>query len=154
MHIDNCTKSDFDSILTTIKDFWGSDRTRHLHHPTLVVEFGDTAFVARENGALCGYLFGFYSQREPLAYAHLIAVHSGFRRSGVGKMLYGHYEEAARKKGCTHLKAITGLANRESVAFHQSLGFALTGPDIRDGIRYVKDYGGPGEDRVVFLKML
>ena len=42
-----CNKDDFDQIITNIKEFWGSDRTLRLHHPILVNEFGNTAFVLK-----------------------------------------------------------------------------------------------------------
>jgi len=40
MKIESCTKNDFNEILRDISDFWGSDRTLHLHQPYLFHEFG------------------------------------------------------------------------------------------------------------------
>lgn len=154
MQIESCSKADFDEIISHIEDFWGSGRTLHLHHPTLIYEFGNTAYVAKENGVVCAYLFGFYSQTEPTAYAHLLAVREGCRRRGLAKLLYAHFEEAARRKGCRRMKAITKPANRESIAFHKSAGMALTGKDVIDNVAVVLDYSGPGEHRVVFEKDL
>jgi hypothetical protein len=31
MKIENCTIDDFNEIIRDISDFWGSDRTLHLH---------------------------------------------------------------------------------------------------------------------------
>ncbi len=154
MHIENCTQSDFNRILSNIDSFWGSNRALHLHHPMLLFEFGNTAFVARESGNLCGYLFGFYSQMEPYAYAHLVAVHPTYRRAGIGRSLYYHFFGKAKQKQLTHIKAITRLSNCESITFHRSLGFVLIGQEACEGIPYVKNYGGPGEDRVVFMREL
>jgi hypothetical protein len=36
MDITNCSKVDFDQILTDFGQFWEHDRTLALHHPTLL----------------------------------------------------------------------------------------------------------------------
>ena len=152
MEISNCSKSDFDQIIENITDFWGSDRTLHLHHPTLIYEFGDSAFVIKDGETVCAYLFGFYSQTEPIAYAHLLAVRNNYRRRGLARKLYEHFIESARKKGCTKIKAITKPTNIDSIGFHKSIGMNLMGTEIIDGINVVPDYSGPDEHRVVFIK--
>ena len=45
-----CTHQDYNQILDELHEFWGARETRHLHHPFLVHEFGNSAFVIR-NGA-------------------------------------------------------------------------------------------------------
>lgn len=152
MEIVNCSKADFDQIITNINDFWGSDRTLHLHHPMLIYEFGNTAFVIKDGDTVCAYLFGFYSQTEPIAYTHLLAVRDNYRRQGLARKLYEHFIECARKKHCSGIKAITKPINLESIAFHKSMGMKLIGKDTIDGINVVRDHSGPGEHRVVFMK--
>jgi hypothetical protein len=49
----NCNYSDFLQILTDIEDFWGSNRTLSYHHPMFVNEFGNTAFVIKNNEGNC-----------------------------------------------------------------------------------------------------
>jgi ribosomal protein S18 acetylase RimI-like enzyme len=154
MNIVNCTKDDFDFIILNIREYWGSDRTLFLHHPILYYEFGNTAYVAKEMGSICGYLFGVYSQKEPYAYAQLIAVHNSFRNRGIAKSLYNHFIQRAKENNCTHIKAITKLNNQDSIKFHRALGFELIGKDISNGIHYCRNYSGPNEDRVVFLKKI
>jgi predicted GNAT superfamily acetyltransferase len=152
MEIVNCSKADFDHIIKNIKAFWGSDRTLHLHHPILIHEFRDTAFVIKKDDTVCAYLFGFYSQAEPIAYAHLLAVKDSYRRLGLARKLYEYFIECARKKHCQRIKAITKPTNPDSIAFHKSMGMKPIGKDIIDGINVVLDYSGPGEHRVVFMK--
>ncbi|WP_321417669.1 GNAT family N-acetyltransferase [uncultured Methanomethylovorans sp.] len=152
MEISNCTKSDFDQIIKNISDFWCSDRTLHLHHPTLIYEFGDSAFVIKDREIVCAYLFGFYSQTEPIAYTHLLAVKKDYRRCGLAQLLYEHFIECARKKGCIKMKAITKPTNLDSIGFHKSIGMKLIGNEIIDEITVVRDYNGPGEHRVVFIR--
>jgi ribosomal protein S18 acetylase RimI-like enzyme len=152
MQITKCTKEDFDQIITDIEDFWGSKRTQHLHSPILLNEFGDTAFVINDENTVCAYLFGFYSQTEPLAYVHLIGVRNSCKRKGYGKMLYDHFINLAKAKNCTHIKAITSVTNLQSIKFHKSLGMKLIGEDEINGVNVVLNYSGPGEHRVVFMK--
>jgi ribosomal protein S18 acetylase RimI-like enzyme len=150
-----CTKADYDQITRDIVDFWGSDRTLHLHHPSLIYEFGDTAFVIKDGDMVMAYLLGYYAQNSPTAYTHLIGVRGAFRGQGLGRQLYTHFESIARAHGCTHIKAITSLTNHQSIAFHKRIGMELTGESrTEDGIPYVKDYSGPGQHRVVFRKRL
>jgi len=151
MQLLNCIKDDFDQIITDIEEFWGSNRTLHIHHPMLINEFGNTAFVFKEGDKVCAYLFGFYSQTQPIAYAHIIAVRNNYRRLGLGRKLYEHFIKCAREKNCSKVKAITKAANLESIAFHKSIGMELTGDGIIDGVPVVLDYSGPGEHRVVFI---
>jgi ribosomal protein S18 acetylase RimI-like enzyme len=154
MPIENCTKEDFDKILSNIPDYWGSDRTLHLHLPILLYEFGDTAFVLKNDGFLCGYLFGLFAQTGPYAYVQFIGVHMNCRRKGYGRALYDRFELFARERRCTYIKAITSFLNKESINFHQSIGMELVGEDEKDGTRFVKNYSGPNEDRVVFSKSI
>lgn len=151
MELRSCNKNDFDQIIRDIKEFWGSDRTLHIHHPMLINEFGNTAFVFKEGDTVCAYLFGFYSQTEPVAYAHIIAVRNNYRRLGLGRKLYERFIKCAREKECSRVKAITKPTNLESIAFHRRIGMELTGDGIIDGVPAVLDYSGPGEHRVVFM---
>ena len=152
MEISNCTKQDFDQILTEFNEFWDSDRTLALHHPTLINEFGNSAFVIREGQKVVAYLFGFLSQTSPIGYIQLLSVRQGYRKQGLARRLYDHFTGFALVHGCTKLKAITSPVNTLSIAFHKSIGMMPTGKDNIDGIPVIKDYSGPGKDRVVFIK--
>ena len=44
------------------------------------------------------------------------------------------------------VRCVTSPVNERSVAFHESLGFEVE--------RVVRDYDGPGEDRVLLVKRL
>ena len=154
MEITRCTKADFEQILTEITDFWGDERTLFLHHPMFFHEFGDSAFVLKEDGRVIGYLFGFISQSEPVGYVHAIGVRITNQRQGLGRQLYNHFTEFARSKGCQELKALTSPGNSNSIAFHKRIGMELHGEPNEEGIPVVKDYSGPGIDRVVFRKKI
>jgi L-amino acid N-acyltransferase YncA len=151
--IECCTKKDFDQILQNLEEFWGDRGTERLHHPIFIHEFGNTAFVIKENGQVIAYLFGFLSQTEPIAYVHLVGVKNKFQRQGLGQKLYEHFIDYAREKGCQKIKAITSPKNRQSIEFHRKMGMSLLGnPEVEPPV--VKNYSGPGLDRVVFLKSI
>lgn len=149
-----CTKEDFDQVLAEFDEFWEHDRAAALHHPTIIYEFGNTSFVIKQKGKVLAYLFGFLSQTGPTGYVHLLSVRRGYRRQKLANRLYAHFEQYARSHGCTNLKAITSPANTLSIAFHRSIGMLPAGEENRQGLKVVKDYAGPGRDRVVFIKNL
>lgn len=150
--ISTCTPQDYDQILDELSDFWDGRQVRQLHHPMLIHEFGNSAFVIHDGAAVAAYLFGLISQVEPVGYVHLIAVRASARRRGLGELLFGHFVEFARQQGCRHLKAITTPSNAASIAFHKGLGMEMLGEPNADGIPVVQDYAGRGEPRVVFWK--
>ena len=112
------------------------------------VHFEGTSFVAeREDGELAGFLIGFLSQtRRDEAYVHFVGVAPDFRGSGLGRRLYERFFAVAREHGRTLVRCVTSPANTDSVSFHEALGFEVD--------RVAKDYEGPGEDRIVFVKRL
>lgn len=143
--IERATISDLAAVVATRAEFWGERELPALHHPLLVHEFGETAFVIREDGGeVVAYLFGILTP-ELVGYVHLVAVRRDHRRAGLARTLYGHFEGAARSRGANSLKAFTRPENETSIAFHRSLGFTVT---------EVPDYAGPGETRVVFTREL
>lgn len=155
MKTELCTMSDFNEIVSDIVDFWGSDRALHLHHPFLIYEFGNTAFVIKEQGRVLAYLFGFFSQTENLAYIHLLGVREKYRKQGLASVLYETFIEVAKSKGCAKIKAITSASNVQSIAFHKNrIGMTLLGEPNQDGVNVVKDYSGVNIDRVVFEKRI
>ena len=155
MKIEKCTMLEYDEIVKDLVDFWGSDRTLHLHHPYLVYEFGNTAFVIKEQGQVIAYLFGFYSQTESLAYIHLVGVREKYQRRGLGLLLYENFIDTARSKGITKIKAITAASNTKSISFHKDrIGMTLLGQPNEEGVNVVKDYSGENKDMVVFEKQI
>ena len=152
--ISMCTQQDYNQILDELQEFWGTRDTRHLHHPFLVHEFGNSAFVIRNGAQVVAYLFGFLSQTEPVGYVHTVAVRTSARRQGLAGELFGHFVEFARRHRCRHVKAITTPANLGSIAFHKSLGMELLGDANIDGIPVLADYAGRDAPRVVFWKSI
>ncbi len=150
MEIEKCTISDYNQILENIIHFWGSDRTLNVHHPMFIHEFGNTAYVIKENDKIIAYLFGFLSQTSPTAYVHLVGVHKEWQNKGLGSKLYQHFINHAKQNGCNMLKAITTPTNQLSIHFHKKFGMTLLGNKNPDGVKVIQNYSGPGQDRVVF----
>ncbi|MDJ1469177.1 GNAT family N-acetyltransferase [Xanthocytophaga flava] len=155
MLIENCTIDDFNQITRDIIDFWGSDRTLSMHHPYLVHEFGNTAFVIRNNGVVIAYLFGFFSQTESVGYVHLIGVREQYQKQGLGELLYANFIQLSKSKGIQKLKAVTTPTNTKSINFHQKkIGMTLLGLPNSEGINVIRGYSGPDKETVVFEKIL
>jgi ribosomal protein S18 acetylase RimI-like enzyme len=142
-------RGDLAEILRNYERFWGDREPflRYLNHPMFLLEFGDTAFVARrdDDGEIVGYAFGFVAPAG-YGYIHLVGVREDVRAHGVGRLLYDRFTEEAVKRGATALKAITSPENEVSLAFHARMGFT-------DMERF-EDYGGSGRVRVVMRKPL
>jgi ribosomal protein S18 acetylase RimI-like enzyme len=140
MQPQSATLQDYAEIMSSLPVFWGERDVRALHHPMFVHEFRDTALSVRApSGEVAGYLLGFIN--STLGYVHLVGVRDSYRRRGVGRSLYDEFTRHARDRGATSLKAITTPGNRASIHFHRAIGMSST---------FVADYGGPGQDRVVF----
>jgi GNAT superfamily N-acetyltransferase len=145
-----CTPQDYDQILADLSEFWDGRDTRHLHHPFLIHELGNTAFVIRDGPRVVAYLFGVISQTQPVGYVHTIAARASARRRHLARQLFEHFIECARRHGCRDIKAITTPSNLGSIAFHKSLGMYLLGEPNSEGIPVVPDYAGRDAARVVF----
>jgi GNAT superfamily N-acetyltransferase len=153
-NVRHITKGAYDALLPVISDWWGGD-ARQLFHSVYVYHFVHTSLVAEESNRFVGVLLGFVSQADPdLAYIHLVATDPTNRRSGLGRLLYESFFEIARRKRCRKIQALVLPGNTTSLKFHAALGFTPTneGGILKDGVWIIKDYAGPGNDRVVFTR--
>lgn len=115
--------------------------------------FQATSFAAELDGRLVGFLVGFISESRPNeGYIHFVGVDPEHRRSGVARGLYDSFFNTVEKQGCTRVSAITSPINTQSIAFHKAVGFrALSAiEDPQSDIH--RDYDGPGEDRILFVR--
>lgn len=145
-----CSKQDFHYILNHITTYWGSERALALHHPLFIYEFGNSAFVIKHDEIVLAYIFGFIAQTSKTGYIHLVGVNTNYQNKGLGTLLYQHFIAFAKKEGCKKIKAITTPTNTQSINFHKKIGMHLLGDVNEDGIPIVKNYSGPGLDKVVF----
>ena len=148
--------ADYSSVISVIDQWRGGRQMADLLPRLFFEHFTDTSFAVERDGQLAGFLAGFISQSLPgEAYIHFVGVDPAQRGSGVGRLLYEAFFEAAEARGCVLVRAVTSPVNRGSVAFHQRMGFQLEPGDAQvDGIPVFSGYGGPGGDRVRFIRSL
>ncbi len=156
MQIRRAEPQDYDRIIRVVDAWWGG-RSMQLMLPRLFLNhFAQTSLVADEGGDLRGFLVGFLSpSADEGAYVHFIGVHPDERGSGLGRALYERFFVLAAAADRRVVRCLTGPSNRASIAFHRRLGFTLVpGGDEVDGVPVHRDYDGPGEDRVLFVRTL
>jgi L-amino acid N-acyltransferase YncA len=148
-------EADHPRIVGLVDEWWGGRRMRALLPRLWFQHFTGTSWIAEdEAGRLAGFIVAFISQDDPTtAYVHMVAADPNRRRAGTGRALYQRVFEDLRTRGVHRVKAITWPGNRQSVAFHRSLGFRVDdGPGTQNlyGTPAYADYDGEGDDRVVF----
>jgi ribosomal protein S18 acetylase RimI-like enzyme len=153
------TEDDHALIVGLVDEWWGGRRMRALLPRLWFQHFTGTSWVAEdEAGRLAGFVIAFVSQDDPtIGYIHMVGVDPNGRRGGVGRALYQHVFDDLAARGVRRVKAITWPGNRQSVAFHTSIGFRVDdGPGTQNlyGTPAYADYDGDGDDRVVFSRDL
>jgi ribosomal protein S18 acetylase RimI-like enzyme len=138
--------ADYDAIAAVIDQWWGRPVLASL--PRLFFDlFHRTSLVIDGPDGPEAFLVGILSPSDPeQAYIHFVGVAPGARGRGLARLLYDEFFALARAGGRREVRAVTSPVNTGSVAFHRSLGFAVTGP--------VPGYNGPGRDLIVFRRPL
>ena len=158
------TEADHARVQAVLSEWWGhmggerGDPQRALLLPRLFFQHmtATSTVVEDADGRLVAFLVGFPSPARPgTAYVHFVGVDPAAQGSGLGRRLYEAFFAAMAARGAREVRCITGPDNRDSVAFHTRLGFAMEPGDREvDGIPVHSDYDGPGLDRVSFVRPL
>ena len=149
-------RSDHARVIAVIDEWWGgrpmSGRLSHV----FFVHFRPTSFLFECGDELLAFLLGFTSQTAPNeAYVHFVGVHPDYRKLGLARRLYERFFTVATLKGCDVVRSHTSPANRLSIGFHAAMRFEIEpGDDVINGVPAWRDYSGPGEHRVRFVKHL
>lgn len=150
-------ESDFDYFSPRINQWWGGRSMSAMVPRLWFKDFRDTSIVAEdETGKPVGFLVGYVSpNNRSKAYIHFVGVDPEYRGRGLGKSLYLRFREATLSAGCSEIHAVTAPVNNASLAFHEAMGFVVVEPNGTQSLptqaQGVKDYDGPGEDRVLLL---
>jgi ribosomal protein S18 acetylase RimI-like enzyme len=137
---------DYDAIAAVISQWWGRPVLAALPRLFLDHFHGSSLVVDGPDGPVA-FLIGILSPAQRRrAYIHFAGVAPNARQAGLGRRLYEEFFALARAEGRRVVSAVTAPANTGSIAFHRSMGFAVTGP--------VPDYNGPGRDFVTFERPL
>ncbi|QDP39576.1 GNAT family N-acetyltransferase [Radiobacillus deserti] len=75
-----------------------------------------------------------------------------------GKLAQEHYNrflEEVGNHGVHIVRCLTSPVNKQSIAYHTSVGFVIVkGDKVVDGVSVYSNYDGKGVDRVLFAKRL
>jgi ribosomal protein S18 acetylase RimI-like enzyme len=148
MEIRHAEPADYGRVIGRVNAWWGGRDMAPVLPRLFFVHFEGTSYVVDDDdGQLAGFLIGFLSQGDPEeAYIHFVGVAPERCGAGLGRRLYERFFADARAHGRTRVRCVTSPVNTPSVAFHEALGF--------DVEKVARDYDGPGEDRVLFVKRL
>jgi ribosomal protein S18 acetylase RimI-like enzyme len=149
-------ESDYDAIISVLDEWWGERQMVAMLPRLFFKYFRGTSFLAEIGDKRVAFLIGFFAATSASeAYIHFAGVHPDHRKSGVGRLLYSHFFDVCRNNSTSIIRCVTSPANKTSIAFHSSMGFQLEPSSEASGdIPIHRDYDGPGEDRVLFLKRL
>jgi ribosomal protein S18 acetylase RimI-like enzyme len=123
MSIRVASPDDYDRIITVVDEWWARPVSASL--PRLFLDlFWTTSRVADDDQGLAGFLVAFMSPAQPqVGYLHFVGIRPNRRRTGLARTLYEGFARYAQGQGCRDLRAITAPDNRESIRFHEHLGF-------------------------------
>ncbi len=156
MEIRNAEPQDYYFVSAVINDWWDGRQMRDMLPKLFFTHFRETSFIVEQNGAVVGFLNGFFSQTfSDEAYIHFVGVHPDFRKAGVARVMYEQFFEAAKSHGKTLVRCVTSPVNKPSIAFHLRMGFEIEAGDaVGDGVSVHTNYDGKGESRVLFVKKM
>ncbi|HEY1920067.1 MAG TPA: GNAT family N-acetyltransferase [Streptosporangiaceae bacterium] len=137
---------DYDAIAAVINTWWGRPVLGSL--PRVFFDlFHRTSLVVDGATGPDAFLVGILSPSDPWqAYIHFVGVAPDARQRGLARALYEQFFAMARADSRREVGAITAPVNTGSIAFHESMGFTVTGP--------VPAYNGPGADMMLFRRPL
>jgi predicted GNAT superfamily acetyltransferase len=150
--------SDYQPIIAVVNDWWAGRQMSDMLPKLFFVHFQTTSFVAEQDGKIVGFVTGFVSQTFPEeAYIHFVGVNPMSRKSGLARVLYERFFTTVQNLGCCTVRCVTSPVNKDSIAFHRSMGFSAetnVSEKTIDGISVFEGYDGQGEDRLLFYKAL
>jgi ribosomal protein S18 acetylase RimI-like enzyme len=80
-------------------------------------------FVALAQESVVGTIMAGYDGHR--GWLYLVAVHSAYRKKGVGTALVRHAERALTERGCVKINLQIAGGNESVAAFYQLLGYAV-----------------------------
>lgn len=157
MRIRTLEMDDYDFIIARVDDWWGGRDMSGGLPRFFFNHFAQTSLAAvDEEDRVIAFLSGLMSPDRPReAYIHYAAVDPDHQGRGIGKALYQAFFDLARSHGRSLIRCSTSPVNKDSVVFHQRMGFDLVAsPHSDEGVPVHKDYNGSGRDKVLFVKDL
>ena len=155
MFIEGAKEEHYDYVVERLNEWWSGRKMTDMLPRLFFTHFKNTSFVAKVGDQIVGFLVGFMSAAEKeTSYIHFAGVDPDYRSEGVGRSLYSKFFELSKNKGALWVKCVTSPVNKNSIAFHQAMGFSPSKVSP-DGVpAAIHNHDGPGEDRVIFFKKL
>jgi ribosomal protein S18 acetylase RimI-like enzyme len=122
--------------------------------------FNKTSLILEDtkDGSIKGFLLGFISQNDSKnAYIHLLCLDNTFRRTGMGLRILDHFINLVSDMGSIKVSLICKPYNHNAIKFYKKIGFIPEETDKtveKDGLNLYEDYDGPGDDKIVFYKLI
>jgi len=156
MMIRNAVEADYNNVIAIVNDWCGGNRASEVLPRLLFKHFSDTCFILEENGKMVGYLAGYISQTHPeQACIHFFGIDPSCRGKSYGRLAYRYFFHTVKQQGCSSVQCVVPVENKQSIMFHQALGFETReGDTIIDGIHCHRNYDGAGCDMAVFIKRI
>jgi [ribosomal protein S18]-alanine N-acetyltransferase len=138
------TSADLDAVMAIEKASFAYPWSPRFFLQELQVECA-RSFLAEVNGRIVGYIL-FWLLVDAID-IHNVAVHSEFRRRGIGRLLLDKVILEARRRGSTRVTLEVRRSNVVAQRLYESIGFVTTG--IRKGY-----YSDDGEDALAMALQL
>jgi ribosomal protein S18 acetylase RimI-like enzyme len=138
---------DLDALAALEKTVFSYDVLSRRSFRRFLASPGAALIVAQYRGGLAGYVLVLYPPRSKIArlYSILVAPHVGGR--GIGPLLLGAAERAARRRGRRVMRLEVHEHNTRAIARYEKSGYRLFGRrrfyygDRRDALRFEKALG-------------
>jgi ribosomal protein S18 acetylase RimI-like enzyme len=149
--IRNVVEEDFIAISHIAENCSPMTTERNSIYHTFTKFFNDTSLVLEddEDESIKGFLLGFISQNDPEnAYIHLLCLENSLRGNGIGLV---------SARGSRKVSLICKPYNQTAIKFYKKIGFISESSDKTvaiDGLHIYEDYDGPGEDKIIFYKLI
>ena len=151
------TEADQPRLVAVVDEWFGGRKVHHLVVRAWFRHVASTSWLAEDAaGHPIGFLIGYRSQDHPdEAMLHLVAVHPGHRRRGIGRALVESFLADVSEARSTTVTALAWPGEPIAIAYFAALRFrAEDGPGSQKlyGTRAFPDYEAAGEDRIVFIR--
>jgi N-acetyltransferase len=120
--------TDYSTVVAAIPQWWNGRDLSSLLQPLFFEHFGSTSLIAEDEQGLAAFLIGFDSPDAPReSYVHFVGVRPDLRGAGMGREIYKEFANKAMGRGIRTIRCVTSPVNTNSVAFHQHIGFTISG---------------------------
>ena len=158
--IRNVVEEDFIAISHIAEKCSPMTTERNSIYHTFTKFFKNTSLVLEDvdDKSIKGFLLGFISQDDPQnAYIHLLCLDKSLRGNGIGLSIVDHFIHLVCAMGSKKVSLICKPYNQTAIKFYKKIGFISESSDKTvevDGLNVYKCYDGPGDDKIVFYKLI